>query len=435
MILNNTVIRPSNISDSHNTEEIVDIITKTPSWLLRWGISLFLGIILMILVLSSFISYPDIVKANLTIYSLNSPKSIVAKISGKLVKLLVLNNETITKGQILAYIESTADHSEVIKLLSDLKKNQNTGLQGGPTDRSFFNPVKKIDLGELQVSYQTFFQAYLTYKSSIENGFYVRQRMYLQNDITFIVKQENQLKAQKELQLRDLTIAENEFAMHQKLAEEKVESPATLGVEESKFLSKKSALIQTEAALIATDINHSNKQKEILALDNQIFDEKSKFAQALNSLISQIEEWESKYVLVAPQSGKLSYAGIVQEGQVLSANQEVFNVSPENEGFFGEMIIPQNNMGKIKEGQDVLIKLKSYPYEEYGILHGRIGYIAEVPYRDSVFISKVDFKLKSSFGSKMTIHLKQGMTADAEIVTQEATLLNRITRNLIRLFR
>jgi HlyD family secretion protein len=32
------------------------------------------------------------------------------------------------------------------------------------------------------------------------------------------------------------------------------------------------------------------------------------------------------------------------------------------------MAIPQDNMGKVKTGQEVLVKLKSYPYEEYGIL-------------------------------------------------------------------
>jgi hypothetical protein len=31
----------------------------------------------------------------------------------------------------------------------------------------------------------------------------------------------------------------------------------------------------------------------------------------------------------------------------------------------------QNNMGKVKEGQEVLVKLKSYPFEEYGMIRGR----------------------------------------------------------------
>ncbi|MDB5022661.1 MAG: hypothetical protein JWP78_416 [Mucilaginibacter sp.] len=89
-------------------------------------------------------------------------------------------------------------------------------------------------------------------------------------------------------------------------------------------------------------------------------------------------------------------------------------------------------MGKVKEGQEVLIKLKSYPFEEYGMIKGRISYIADVPYRDSVFISKVDFKVRKMSDMRMPIHLKQGMMADAEIVTQDATILQRIGRNILK---
>jgi len=118
---------------------------------------------------------------------------------------------------------------------------------------------------------------------------------------------------------------------------------------------------------------------------------------------------------------------------VLTQNQEVFYVNPGNEAFFGEMTITQNNMGKVKEGQEVLVKLRSYPFEEYGMIRGRIKYIAEVPYNDSVFISKVDFKIKNSSDLEKPIHLKQGMMADAEIVTENATILQRLTRSFFKI--
>ncbi len=104
-----------------------------------------------------------------------------------------------------------------------------------------------------------------------------------------------------------------------------------------------------------------------------------------------------------------------------------------DEAFFGEMTIPQNSMGKVKEGQEVLIKLKSYPFEEYGMLKGKISYIAEVPYKDSVFMSKVDFTIRKTSDMKRPIHLKQGMMADAEIITQDATILQRLSRNVIKM--
>lgn len=43
-----------------NTEDIQEIITKVPSWILRWGIMVFFGILLMIATISVFVRYPDL---------------------------------------------------------------------------------------------------------------------------------------------------------------------------------------------------------------------------------------------------------------------------------------------------------------------------------------------------------------------------------------
>ena len=422
-----------NNTAARHTDDMQDIITTVPSWILRWGITLFFCILVMIVGLSAFIRYPDIVAASLKIDSPNSPKPVVAKVPGKLVKLLVKENETVKTGEALAYIESTANHNEVLNLLNHLKELQGLVRLNKPLTSGVFSTAGDTQLGELQASYQTFSQEYLLYRSSVENGFYVQKRVYLQKDLVDLNKQEAQLNAQKVLQQRDLSLADDEYRMHKKLVDGKVETTAELRQEESKYLAKKSPLIQTDASLVSASTNYSAKQKEILELDNQIAEERSKFVQALNSLVSQAEDWQSKYVLTASQPGKVTYAGIVQENQVLTPNQEVFYIDPGNEQFFGEMSIPQDNLGKVKEGQEVLIKLKSYPFEEYGMLKGKIAYISEVPYKDSIFVSRVDFRIRKTSDMKRPIHLKQGMMADAEIVTQDATILQRITRNMVKL--
>jgi multidrug efflux pump subunit AcrA (membrane-fusion protein) len=426
-------IYSNNGQEIRHTDDMQDIITTVPAWILRWGITLFFGILVLIVGISALIRYPDIVHASLKVDSPNSPKPVVSKISGKLVKLLVKESETVKAGQPLAYLESTANHDEVISLLKELKDMQKLIQLNRPLENSVFSKDDRTQLGELQSSYQIFFQEHLTYCASVQNGFFMRKKAYLQKDLSDLTQQEIQLHAEKLIQQRDFNIAEDEYRMHQKLAQEKVETSAELRQQESKYLAKKSPLIQTDASLVTANTNYSAKEKETLELDNQIAEEKSKFLQALNSLISQTEDWESKYVLTASQSGKLAYAGIVQENQVLVPNQEVFYVNPGNEAFFGEMEIPQNSMGKVKEGQEVLIKLKSYPFEEYGMLKGKIKYIADVPYKDSVFMSRVDFKLSKMSDMKRSIHLKQGMMADAEIVTQEATILQRVGRNISKI--
>ncbi|MGN6640291.1 MAG: HlyD family secretion protein [Mucilaginibacter sp.] len=428
-------IAPSDEEDiaEVHSDEMQDIITAVPSWLLRFGISLFFTLLLLIVTLSSLIHYPDTVDATLTINLTNSPKPIVAKTSGKLVRLLVKNQQTVKKGDPLAFIESTANHTEVLALLNELKLMQGQIDSGKKVENAFFSKPNISVFGELQSNFQTFYQEYLNYCASVENGFYIEKKNYLQKDRANLDQQAAQLNNEKLIQQRDLELAEQEFKIYQSLVAKKAASPAELRTEESKYLEKKSAVTQINASIIAENTNYLAKKNEILELDNQINQEKAKFAQALNTMISQTQDWLNKYVLTASQSGKLSYAGIIQENQVLSANQDVFYVDAGNDHFFGEMMIPQNRMGKVMEGQKVLIKLRSYPFEEYGMLKGNITYISGVPFRDSAFLSRVDFRLTKRSDMKLPIHLRQGMLADAEIVIQNATILQRVGRDIAKI--
>ena len=415
-----------------HTDDMQDIITKVPSWILRWGVTFFFIVIILIIGLSALIRYPDIVPANLKITSPNSPKPIVAKIQGKLTTLLVKQNDRVFAGQALGYIESTANHTQVLDLLVNLTKLQNEAQINNSAIIGLLNDANNMHLGELQSSYQTFYQEYLSYRSSIGNGFFVKKRTYLDNDLSDLIKQEKQLQAQKMIQQRDYALSEQDFHVYQKLFQQKAETASELRDYESRYLAKKSQLVQTDAALITANTNFASKEKELLELNNQIAQEMLKFMQALNSLISQMQDWRSKYVLTASQSGRLEFANIIQENDVLAAGQEVFYINPGNEQFFGEMMVPQASMGKVKQGERVLIKLKSYPFEEYGMLKGTIQYISDVPYKDSVFLSRVNFNISKISDMKRPIHLKQGMMADAEIVTQDASILERICRNVIK---
>lgn len=104
-----------------------------------------------------------------------------------------------------------------------------------------------------------------------------KERAYLLRDLEGIDKQTGQLQAEKALQQRDAQLAKDEYEMHQKLEKQKVETPAELSEQESKYLARKSPLLQTDASLISAHTYLLVKQKEILELDDQVTEEKSKF--------------------------------------------------------------------------------------------------------------------------------------------------------------
>lgn len=75
--------------DDFHSEELQDIIAKPPSWLLQRGISFVLITILMILGISVFIKYPEMVQAPLKFNTSDAPKVMLSKVNGNLVKILV----------------------------------------------------------------------------------------------------------------------------------------------------------------------------------------------------------------------------------------------------------------------------------------------------------------------------------------------------------
>lgn len=416
-----------------HSEEVSEIITAVPSWILRRGITLILLILLAIILLSAFIRYPDIVKTSLKVNSLNAPKEVIAHQPGKLVKLLVKDNQLVNDKDPLAFIESTANHYDVISLVAKLKMLSKK-LSDGQVIKTNDLDTKGLNLGELQGSYQAFYQEYLQFISTQNGGFYLTQKAYLQKDLEEVRKLQQQIYRQKQIQEKEYANAEEEYENYKKLKSKNVISNSEFKQQENKYLASKYPLEQTATALINNNASYLAKQKELATLENTIKEQQAKFVQALNSMINETESWMLKYVVSAPMSGRIGYVGILQENQNVSANQELFMVNPGNTNFFGEVQIPQYNMGKVSVGQRALVKLRSYPFEEFGAINGKVSYITDVALKDSVFVAKIDFQQFEQKDPEHPIVLKQGMVADAEIITRESSLLQRFLRNMTKMF-
>jgi len=415
---------------NQNSEEVQEIITAIPSWIVRRGITVIFTLIISIVVLSAFIQYPDVVKTTLKINSLNAPKAVFTKQAGKVTKLLIKDKTRVKQNQALAFIESTANHSDVLELRTFLTRNNNLIEQRGIIAG---NMPTGLNLGELQGDFQNFYQEYLQYLSTQNDGYYINRKKYLQQDLREINKLKLQILVQQRTQEAEYANMEEEYVAYKKLYQKGVISKNEFKQQENKYLASKYPLQQSQTAILNNNSSYSSKQKEILELDHTIREEKAKFVQALNNLLSATDAWLKKYVIFAPVEGIASYAGILQENQTVTAEQEIFILNPGNTDFFGEVQIPQYNMGKIRTGQVTLIKLRSYPFEQYGMIRGRINYISDAAYRDSVFIAKIDFEL---FENKVPAHkivLKNGMQADVDIVTEESSLLQRFLRNITKM--
>ena len=70
-----------------------------PSWILRWGVTVFFLTLLVIIVASGFIGYPDVVPAKVEITTINPPAHRVANVSGKIEQVFVSEGQWVQIGR------------------------------------------------------------------------------------------------------------------------------------------------------------------------------------------------------------------------------------------------------------------------------------------------------------------------------------------------
>jgi hypothetical protein len=100
------VFNKPDVPEKH-TEEIEEIITKVPSWIVRWGITLLFSTILIVVAISVLVPYPEMVKYPLKLQSFSSSVPVIADTSGRITKVFIEKGMVVKKGQPLVEIQKS----------------------------------------------------------------------------------------------------------------------------------------------------------------------------------------------------------------------------------------------------------------------------------------------------------------------------------------
>jgi HlyD family secretion protein len=392
-------------------------------------------VIALLISTSFFVHYPDVVLAPAIFTSINAPKQVNIKVDGRLVMLMVKEGEKVNAHKIIGYMESIANHNQVIQLhkvvdsMKGLLQQLNTMASVALLDsfllvQNRINVSSDNNLGELQQAHQIFMQSFYLFKQYLNKGFFLTKKNMLQADILFLQRQHQILQQQKALQLQDVGLSKETIEANSILKNEKVISALDFRNEKSKYIAKQLSIPQINASIVANESSRHEKQKEIEQLNNEIEQQQNIFVQSLNSFCTKVEEWKNKYILISPVAGNVSFTGFVQQNQQLKLGQILCYITPSNTEFFAEVIIPQNNFGKVKQGQQVLLKLQAYPYQEFGIINGIVSQINTLP-SDSGFTAKIILPNGFTSSYKKQLQFKEGLKASAEVITSNRKLSNR----------
>ena len=409
------------------SEEVQDILTKVPHWMIRWGTVLIFAIIIMLFFVSWFVKYPDVVKTEIVITTNIPPEKIVSKSSGRIEAILVKNKTLVEKNSTLAIIENTANYKDVFLLKGIVDKYDINN-----TKKEFpFELLKNTQLGEIESAYAVFQKDYQAQELNKDlHPFQVETRAQ-QSEKIQITERLEILQQQKVINERELELQKNEVARFETLFNKGIISAQEMEVKKLTFLQAQknyrsllSSISQLRSSLIDNTKSSQNLQinstKEEVNLGRNV-------SQSFYQLKKVIRDWELAYALKSSISGKVTFLQVWNENQTINVGDNVFSIIPDaKNSFIGKVKAPALNSGKIKVGQKVNIRLANYPDREFGVLKGEIKNISLVPDKDGNLLIDVALPkgLKTSYDKQ--IAFQQEMKGSAEIVTEDLRLIERI---------
>lgn len=80
--------------------------------------------------------------------------------------------------------------------------------------------------------------------------------------------------------------------------------------------------------------------------------------------------------LRSPIDGIVQDLTVTSVGQVVSAGEQVMRVVPDDERLEVEAYMPNGDVGFVKPGQPVIVKVEAFPFTRYGTLDGRVERVA-----------------------------------------------------------
>tara|TARA_R110002020_G_scaffold475301_1_gene709516 strand:- start:10132 stop:11436 length:1305 start_codon:yes stop_codon:yes gene_type:complete len=423
---------PNNITYSDNlrirSEEVQEILSTPPSWIVRWGITLIFLILAMIISMSFLIKYPDYISAEVLVTTKQPTERIMSRSSSQIVKMFVENGETVQIGQPLAGLKSTANFEDLLSL----KHILNTSNFGETNGFAFpLDQINHLILGEVEPALIDFEGSFIEYHllKNLDPYENLLKGNYQSVDEVKI-RLQSQI-AQKGLLVQKMSLAKSDFERNRKLHEEGVISTQDFEGQELEYLQMQEqinsmvisisqmqeAIGQADQSLRTTIIK--KQEDETRSLKNLI--------QSFNTLKRSVREWEYNYILTSSTVGVISFQGIWSINQFVEAGDLVFSILPENKNdLIGKLKINPKNSGKIKLGQKVLIKLENYSFQQYGTLEGKVKNISISTDEQGNYLVFADIPNGAITSYNKEIDLNQELYGNAEIITENLSIADRL---------
>ncbi|GJM34497.1 MAG: hypothetical protein DHS20C18_34980 [Saprospiraceae bacterium] len=415
-------------------DEIQQILGPPPRWMIRYGISVLFFFFVGLIALAFWIRYRDVVEARGFLTTASPPAKIIVRKEGRIVKLLVTDQETVVSGQKLAILESTADHEDILKLVEGFLLPMDSASRPGQVID--LDLPTGLQIGDLQSRYSTLREQLdqLRYQYRKDQTLQLISRK--ENEIDALKAVNQAMEQQMDTLRKEARISKNKVDTLQRLLAGGYASPLELRNAETTFLQYQRELRNKQIDLYNNQIQVSQLESSITNLsqgkDEKINELWIAFKEEIRKLHAELENWKQNYLLTAPIAGQVSFTNLRGEQQFVTAGTSLMTVVPVRDAakIVALAFLPATGMGKVATNMEAKIRLDAYNYKEFGVLEGKVQQIGLAPESsqegEPYFRMQVELPLQmvTSYGD--TLQFKPEMTALVKVLTEERSLMARL---------
>ncbi|BAZ15617.1 HlyD family secretion protein [Calothrix sp. NIES-4071] len=249
--------------------------------------------------------------------------------------------------------------------------------------------------------------------------------------------QVEQLKKEEQESQRLHQKAQSDIKQAQlRLAEEQNRYQTTVNQLESDIKQAKLRLIEEQngyqSLLQAGKLAVLKTTQQLKDLEAQYGTLKSQIAQ-IGSQITSLKLQLQQRVVRAPIDGVIFELPVTKAGAVVQPGQRIAQIAPKNAGFVLKAQMPSQDSGFLKKGMPVKVKFDAYPFQEYGIVEGKVSWISpdtkitQTPQGNiENFQLEIALNQQHIQNGQKRILLTAGQTATAEVIIRQRRVIDYV---------
>lgn len=362
-----------------------------------------------------------------------STKIIQPAISGVVTEIKVREGQAVKKGDVLVQLDKTVAEKDLAATTQSLNTARverdilRRLASGGSTD-------DVIDSAELSIDTKAILREFASSQAALKNA----RQQTLSGNINNYQQQLNfnqQTKNRLETNLQELKNrkAEIEKQLPEANSVDRLRLQNELSTLEQRIASSDSAVISQNQQLLQSQsaLNQAeNQSRSQIAetnstMSSQIIATEKRITELENSLVKAKQNL-AHTTITAPVDGTVLLLATKTVGGVVNSGQQLAQVVPEKVPLYVDATLENQDVGFVKQGQRVVVKIAAYPFQRYGYLEGEVETISPDAIEDEKkgLVYKAKIKLDSNQSSKQAdLKLLPGMSVSAEITTGKRRII------------